>query len=186
MGRPNGRAFSSSLSPHSSFSIFGPRVFCALLEWLPLETLFWETPRLVQRWAELLSLEAQDSDRSACQSSRVQAASSGIAVLSPTLFTLVTVQHLELTPGMSHYRQRSSQGKWPARLSEETNTLFTLPFISINSVSMPPRWRCLFKCICNQRCVCVCVCVCVSENRGSYYMNIMFLNYFKNTHIIYN
>lgn len=60
-------------------------------------------------------------------------ASSGIAVLSPALFTLVTVQHLELTPGMS-YRQCGSQGKWPARLSEETNTLFTLPFISINSV----------------------------------------------------
>lgn len=42
----------------------------------------------------------RDSDRSACQSSRGQAASSGIAVLSPALFTLVTPQHLALTPGM--------------------------------------------------------------------------------------
>lgn len=118
---------------HALFLLYlGPGSFCEFLEWLPLETLFGETPRLVQRWAELLSLEAQDSDRSACQSSRGQAASSGIAVLSPALFTLVTLQHLELTPGMS-YRQCSSQGKWPVRLSEETNTLFTLPFISINS-----------------------------------------------------
>lgn len=108
-----------NFSAHFSFSIFGP------LEWLPLETLFWETPRLALRRAELLSLGAEDSDRSACQSSRSQAASSGIAVLSPALFTLVTPQHLELTPGMSH-RQCSSQGKWPVGLSEETNTLFTL------------------------------------------------------------
>ena len=34
---------------------------------------------------------------------------------------------------MSH-RQCGSQGKWPVALSEETNALFTLPFISINSV----------------------------------------------------
>lgn len=62
--------------------------------------------------AELLSLEAQDSDRSAClkQLRPGPAASPGVAVLSPALFTLVTAQHLELTPGMS-YRQRSSQGE---------------------------------------------------------------------------
>lgn len=132
-GSPNERTFTpASLRTFPlSFSIFGPWFFCKLLEWLPLETLFWETPRPAQRWAELLSLEARDSDRSACQSSRGQAASSGIAVLSPALFTLVTPQHLELTPGMS-YRQCSSQGKWPEKPSEETNTGFTLPFISIN------------------------------------------------------
>jgi len=111
---------------------------------------FGETPRPVRRWSALLSLEAQDSDRSACQSSHGQAASSGIAVLSPALFTRVTLQHLELTPGMS-YRQCSSQGKWPVRLSEETNTLFTLPFISINSVCIFDhayrRIRCFLKSI---------------------------------------
>lgn len=76
-----------------------------------------------QRWAELLSLEAQDSDLSACQSSHGQAASSGIAALSPALFTLVTLQHLKPTPGMFH-RQCGSQGKWPVGLSQETNTVY--------------------------------------------------------------
>lgn len=116
---------------------------------------------IARRWARLLSLEAQDSDRSACQSSRGQAASSGIAVLSPALFTLVTLQHLELTPGMS-YRQCSSQGKWPVRLSEETNTLFTLPFISINSVcvysSMPIGEGAAWVNLQSAKCVCVSVC----------------------------
>lgn len=31
---------------------------------------------------------------------------------------------------------REPRGKWPVGLSEETNTLFTLPFISINSVQV--------------------------------------------------
>lgn len=129
----NGRGFTPASLCTYSASIFGPGFFCELLEWLPLETLFWETPRLTPRWAEQLSLEAADSDRSVCQSLRGRAASSGIAVLSPALFTLVALQHLELTPGMSH-RQCGSQGKWPVGLSEQTNALFTLPFISINSV----------------------------------------------------
>lgn len=111
----------------------GPGSFVSSLSGCHWRLCFGETPRLALRRAEQLSLEAEDSHRSACQCSRIQAASSGIAVLSPALFTLVTLQHLELTPGMSH-RQCGSQGKWPVGLSEETNTLFTLPFISINSV----------------------------------------------------
>lgn len=95
-------------------------------------SLFWESPRLMQRWAELLSLAAADSDRSLSEQ-QCRAASSGIAALSPALFTLVTVQHLELTPGMSYRRCRSHR-KWPVRLSLQTNTLFTLQFISVISV----------------------------------------------------
>ncbi|KAJ0066972.1 hypothetical protein NL108_006178 [Boleophthalmus pectinirostris] len=51
----------------------------------------------------------------ACQGSHVQAASSGIAALSPALFTRVASQHLTLTTGMS-YRCRSHR-KWPEKPS---------------------------------------------------------------------
>lgn len=58
------------------------------------------------------------------------AASSGIAVLSPVLFTLVTVQHLELTPGMCHTGSAVAKGsgRWGSECRQ------TLPFISITSV----------------------------------------------------
>ncbi|CAL8298605.1 unnamed protein product [Merluccius merluccius] len=45
-------------------------------------------------------------------------ASSGIAVLSPSLFTLGSLQHLGLTPGMP-YRQRGSHGEVAGKEEEE-------------------------------------------------------------------
>lgn len=142
----NGRGFTPASLCTYSVSIFGARFFCELLEWLPLETLFWETPRLAPWWAEQLSLEAADSDRRACQSLRGQAASSGIAVLSPALFTLVTLQHLELTPGMSH-RQCGSQGKWPWGYQRRQTLCLRchLSPLIVSACSMPARWRCLFQ-----------------------------------------
>lgn len=62
---------------------------------------------------EQLSLEARDSDRGRLpvRAAVAQAAaSSGIAVLSPALFTLVTLQHLKLTPGMSYTGSAVARG----------------------------------------------------------------------------
>lgn len=116
-------------------SIFGIKLFL----WAPWAVAirlfcFGKLPTCVaamSSWAAIFG-NAAIAIASSCQCSKA-AATSGIAVLSPALFTLVTVQHLELTPGMS-YRQRSSQRKWTGRLSEQTNTVFTLPSISINSM----------------------------------------------------
>ncbi|MEQ2170469.1 hypothetical protein GOODEAATRI_000551 [Goodea atripinnis] len=64
---------------------------------------------------EQLSLEARTiaigGERLPVKAAVAQAAaSSGIAVLSPALFTLVTLQHLELTPGMSYTGSAVARG----------------------------------------------------------------------------
>ncbi|MEQ2313778.1 hypothetical protein AMECASPLE_005466 [Ameca splendens] len=119
--------------------MFGPWLFLSnLIEWLPLETFcFGETSRIQLR-DEQLSLEARTIaiwGAPACQSS----GGSGRCVLRhrrPVASFIYTSDSAALRADTRYvlHRQRSSQRKWPGRLSEETNTLFTLPFISINSV----------------------------------------------------
>ena len=86
--------------------------------------------------AALLSLAAIDSNHYsgtllACQGGRGLAASSGIAGLSPLLFTLGTLCHL-LWHQVCPTDRTGAKGSPVVSRSTEINTLFTIPLISIN------------------------------------------------------